>query len=255
MHDQIYDELRANAESLNDIERTRIGAENRLRSFEQGMADQSDRGLDTLRVTVDGLVAVEKRTINALEDLLQATPFWDWTNDTRGLGTKTVSRLIGAIGDPYMRPQIVDVDTGEILEDSRPRRGPAELWAYCGYHVIDGQRPRRKRGVQANWNSEAKMRAFLCAEGCVKSGGSKYREVYEDAREVAATKVHGHQCQNSKRPPAKSNGCGTQANPEWGAPGSPWRPGHQDAYAKGIVAKEILKDLWLMGRDRQPALA
>lgn len=51
-------------------------------------------------------------------------------------------------------------------------------------------------------------------------------------------------CKNTHRPPMKPNGCGTVAHPEWGEPGSPWRPGHINAHAHRIVHKELMRDFW-----------
>ena len=71
---------------------------------------------------------------------------------------------------------------------------------------------------------------------------SPYRDSYEDARLKYADATHDQECMNWSR--YSPNGCGTRANPEWGAPGSPWRPGHQHAAALRKVGKDFLDDLW-----------
>jgi hypothetical protein len=80
------------------------------------------------------------------------------------------------------------------------------------------------------------------------AAGSPFYKIYVEARQDAETKTHDRQCQNRKRPPQRSNGCGTIANPEWGAPGSPWRPGHVDMHAHRIVHKELLRELWQVSK-------
>jgi len=76
--------------------------------------------------------------------------------------------------------------------------------------------------------------------------GSRYWQVFEQAREGAQGNIHQRQCQNKKRPPLKPNGCGTVLHPEWGAPGSPWRKGHILMHAHRMVHKEFLRDLWVV---------
>ena len=226
------------ADFVDDMENIRKAMENRVRSLDQvkGMGGTAEH--DFFLGQAEAIKEIEAVAIKKLERTMKAHPLGGFVTRTSGIGLKQGARLLAATGNPYWND----------LYD-RPRRGPAELWAYCGLHVVDGHRPRRKKGVQANWNSTAKMRAFLVAESCIKSPTSPYRVVYDEARAKAETKTHTAQCQNSKRPPMKSNGCGTQANPEWGAPGSSWRAGHQHQYALGIVAKEILKDLWKEGKS------
>ena len=59
---------------------------------------------------------------------------------TIGLGLKQTGRLIGALGDP----------SWNALED-RPRRGPAELWAFSGYA------PGQQRRSEANRRAAEQM--------------------------------------------------------------------------------------------------
>lgn len=108
-----------------------------------------------------------------------------------------------------------------------------------------GLAPRRTRGQKANWSSTARSRVYVIAISCMKNTKSPYRAVYDEGREKYSTAVHHHVCRNTKRPPMGSNGCGTTANPEWGAVGSLLRPGHQHARALRLVMKAILKDLWI----------
>lgn len=73
---------------------------------------------------------------------------------------------------------------------------------------------------------------------------SPFFKLFIEAKTDGASHIHDRQCQNHKRPPMKPDGCGTVAHPEWGEPGSPWRPGHVLAHAHRIVHKEFLRELW-----------
>lgn len=268
--------LSIHSDSLDELEAVRIATQNRARSIRQvkggdGTSPEEQR----LLALVDALQALEHGVELDLKRSLRGHPLGGWVKRTKGVGEKQGARLIAAIGDPYWNAAA-----------DRPRRGPAELWAYCGYHVlhpgqsvgashtriagvdslgpdhalheaqnllvgaepsdttdhlpsdslatgVGGVAPRRSRGVKANWNDTAKMRAFLVAEACMKQRTSPYRTDYDAARVKYADAVHTVPCAR----------CGPKGKP---APtGSPLSLGHQHARALRIVAKNLLRDLFI----------
>ena len=220
------------AEMLDDIERTRIASENRLRSL-RAEFDEPHDAITVTKAIVDDLLKIERSSTKALERVMKDHPLGPWIKRTTGVGLKQGARLLAAIGDPYIRSQIYDEDGAEI-EPTRPRRGPAELWAYCG--LGDARAQRRQKGAVSNWNVKAKMRAFLVAESCMKATTSPYRSDYDDARAKYADAVHDEPCVR----------CGPAGHP---APaGSPLSLGHQHARALRKVAKEVLKDMYVEAR-------
>ncbi len=123
------------ADVLDDLERTRIANENRLRQLTRNEPDKDgiERGfgltLDqpqaaSVASLVDGLAAMEHQATLALRRQLRAHPLGPWVANTAGVGEKQGARLLAAIGDPYWN----------TLHD-RPRT-VSELWAFCGYHVL-----------------------------------------------------------------------------------------------------------------------
>lgn len=222
------------SDSLDDIEELRIATANRVRALTRTEQDSDGEyrglGLDarspevaTAIVMLEQMEALEHGAILSLKRELRRSPLFGWVKRNKGVGEKQAARLLSVIGDPYWND----------LHD-RPRT-VSELWAYAGYAVHDGVAQRRRRGVQANWNDKAKMRAFLIAQSCVKSSGP-YREVYDQARETYAAATHPHDCVR----------CGPAGKPALA--GSPLSAGHQHARALRLMAKEILKDLWLESR-------
>lgn len=222
--------LRFLAENLTDIEKVRIATANRLRILTRNEPDSDgiERGFglaDTplaisLAVSVEGMVAAEKAAAKALVAALRDSGYRPWVTGTIGIGERQGGRLLGAIGNPYWHP----------LYD-RPRT-VSELWAYAGLHVLPTQRPsadthfrsggeaaRRKKGEKANWSTEIKTRAYLCAESCMKQRTSPYRGTYEARRAHTAT-----------------------THPDWSA-------GHSHNDALRIVSKAILRDLWVYARE------
>lgn len=197
------------ADALDDWESQRKATDNRLRSLRQVKQLAGSRAEFKLAATAEAIRNLEHQAELELKRAMRDHPLGPWVQRTVGIGEKQAARLIAAIGDPYMRP--VRDDEGNIIGE-RPRRGPAELWAYCGY--APGQK--RQKGVRSNWNAAAKMRAYLCAESCIKQMHSPYRPVYDAARANWAdrdtTDLHKHN------------------------------------HALRCVAKAILKDLWCEAR-------
>lgn len=201
-----------------------------------------------------GIQQSEADATGQLEAELKKNPLWVWIEAQKGVGAKQAARFLVAIGDPLARPQIIHDDGTE--EPARKRK-VSELLSLCG-HGDPARRPRKgmtQADAMALGNPEAKKRLRLIAMTCLKLDGkpdkngrararSPYRDVYEAARAEYATRIHKDECRNRKPYWQAPNGCGTSAHPEWGAPGTPWRDGHQLGSALRIVGKQFVKDLY-----------
>lgn len=219
-----YSLLTIYADLLDDLERSRIATENRLRSLREvkGMAGTpEEERLDSIAM---GLAEAERKATNELRKAVKLHPLGEWIGKQVGVGEKQAGRLLGVLGDPAHR---LDPETGEMVP-----RTVSQLWSYCGYG--DASRQRRRRGEKANWNSDLKKRAFLIAESCIKQVGknSPYRAVYDETREKYADAVHAEECKR----------CGPSGKPA--QPGSDLSDGHKHARALRAVAKTFLRDLW-----------
>lgn len=195
----ISSELLFCAEYLDDIEKVRIATENRARSMQEDSIDTQFYDKQ-----VEAFQNLEHEAVLNLQKVMKRHPLGKWIEKTKGVGLKQGARLIASIGDI----------TYNHLDD-RPRRGPAELWAFCGYRPDQ----KRKKGVKSNWNPTAKMRAFLIAESCIKQRESPYRAVYDKARESWENRETSD--------------------------------GHKHNHALRVTAKAILKDLFLEARKIQ----
>ncbi len=240
------------ADTLDDVERVRIATENRLRALTRDEADSDGtiRGLGFSKehpivaqtaAQVSLLNELEKNAIKNLEQAIKETVFYPWVQEQKGVGSKQAGRLLAAVGDPYwMNRYEKDEKTGELhLVEERPRT-VGELWAYCGYSVVGGTSQARTKGQVSNWSSDARKRAYLVAASCIKSNGH-YREVYDDARAQYAEATHLGDCKR----------CGPSGKPALA--GSPLSAGHQHARSLRRISKEVLKDLWKIGRDHYEA--
>lgn len=234
------------AEAVSDLEKQRVATANRMRrlvtpsdaedkdGIGRGLGlDSSHPSVAAMAATLSGIEAIEKQAISMLEKQVRTSPLYPAIKSWKGVGDKQVARLLAKIGDPYWHGA-----------ENRPRT-LAELWSYCGYGVIDGVAPKRTRGVQSNWSEEARMRAWNIAGSCVKAianeengwAAGKHRLVYEAAKAKYAEAVHTKECVR----------CGPSGKPA--QVGSPLSDGHKHARAMRIVAKEVLRDLWLASRE------
>ena len=209
--------LFVHATAHHDLEQQRIASENRLRILTTSEPDEdgvirgfglNERHPDVARLASlnEGLKALEHEAELGLKAAFRRCAIHPWVRTQVGLGEKQAARLLAAIGDPY-----INSSTG------KPRTVSA-LWAYSGLHVIEGGAARRRKGVQSNWSTEAKTRAYLCATSCIKQAHSPYREVYLQRREHTLL-----------------------SHPDWTA-------GHSHADGLRVVSKEILKQMWREAR-------
>lgn len=166
------------------------------------------------------LTASEKECAKAMRhSLRRAAPhLYAWAKETRGVGEHTLARLLGAIGDPRMAyPHHWEGEGAArvLIADEPGPRNVGKLWAYCGC----GDPSRRRRAgmsaadAAALGNPRAKVAIHLMAEAQVKTVGSAYRHVYDEARIEYATREG-------------------------------WSLGRQHNAALRKVKKELLKDLW-----------
>ncbi|WP_280465989.1 hypothetical protein [Nocardia brasiliensis] len=257
---------------VDDLESVRIANANRVRQLTRTDADKDgeERGFGLtldhpevakLDVTVKALAAAEHDAILNLQRAMRKHPLASFQKRHKGIGEKQLARLLATIGDPYWN---------DLYE--RPRT-VSELWAYCGFHVIktsgsqygrdtqarnvagtqphtgghtlignqswnaSGVAPKRQRGQRSNWSEDARKRVWVIASAMPKFAGGTYEQVYRAAREKYTDAVHASDCVR----------CGPSGKPALA--GSPLSDGHKHARAVRIVAKEILKGLWLEARD------
>lgn len=280
------------ADVLDDIERVRIANENRLRQLTRSVEDKDGEtrgfGLDEshpdvarLAAIVDMLKKIEHDATLNLKRHMRRHPLGPWMKAQRGIGEKQGARLLAAIGDPYIRPEIIRAD-GTVLPEG-PRTASA-LVAYCGYHTLPvGQSASGIHGATAdgaslpagqqlsNIQQLPAGRDQPAARHPDHQGlGAQVSGVWAAARRTRGQKANwndkaksrlrmiaesmlkaGNRDRYDKRRAATVDRlhaipcaqCGTKGKP---APvGTSWKPGHQHADALRIVAKkDVLLPLW-----------
>jgi hypothetical protein len=212
--DQLLFSIRTLGELLDDLEQIRIANGNRVGAMEREFGDAF--GLDAIQAH---LTATEHQAELELVRLWRKHPLAPWAKTYRGLGEKSVARLIACIGDPADRPNV------------------AKLWAYCGHG--DPARSKKRKGMSQaelfkQGNPRAKRQVWLIAKSLLQADN---RDVYDAARLRYQDAVHEAACPQ----------CGPQGNPA--LPGSPLSKGHQHARAMRATGKAFLIDLWVASRE------
>lgn len=222
----------------------------------------------------DALRQVEDTAVLNLERAMTQHPLGPWVKAQRGLGLKQAGRLLAAIGDPYWRRELNYKDDNDVVVRTVPEgpRTVSALWAYAGLHVVSGQATsgeqanpagelggdpgqdgsdpqtsaagvaaRRKKGVKANWSTEAKTRAYLCAESCAK----------QLVKPCAVSTVEGenwaiHMPDGCKCSPFRVKYDARKAHTAKSWPEE--SDGHRHNDALRVASKEILKHLWREAR-------
>lgn len=272
------------ADCLDDIERTRIAQENRLRQLTRTGVDRDgeERGfglpLDqpqvaALAALVDALHEMEHAATLNLRRAMRSHPLGPWVKATVGVGEKQGARLIAVLGDPYWN----------TLHD-RPR-SVSELWAYCGLHVIS---PATQRCTDTHSRSGGGGQAHPghgapaphgSSAGVTKQGdpGHQTPGTQLPGAGVAPTRTRGQRSNWSTAAKTRAyliaESCIKQAHSPYravydtarakyaqavhavecrrcgpkgdpAAPGTPLSAGHQHGRAMRAVMKELLRDLW-----------
>jgi hypothetical protein len=255
------------ADILDDLERVRNANANRLRvmtlttadsdGFYRGFGlDESHPDVARLSAMVTTLDSLTHDATLQLQRQMRKHPLGPWAKAQRGIGEKQAARLLAAVGDPYWNTL-----------HNRPRT-VSELWAYCGLHTLpasheiddtqlglaggdtsstggdhagtDTQRTcvaaRRTKGQKSNWSSNAKSRAWLCIESCMKQLNATCKTDSGIGAHIDGCKCSPYRVVIDKR---RAHTAATHAD---------WKPGHSLNDAMRIASKELLKDLWREAR-------
>lgn len=238
------------ADIVDDLERTRIANENRLRMLTRAEVDEDgemrglgmderDPNVARTAALVDMLAKAEHQAVLNLNKLLREHPLGPWIKAQKGVGEKTAARLLAVVGDPY-----VNLQTGEV-------RTVSQLWAYCGH----GDPSRRKfKGMSQDdlfrlGNPTAKKRVWLIATAILKAGGGEEKAICAESDDqsssapLAAVYYARKHATEGREHVAECVRCGPSGKPA--LPGSPWSDAHRHADALRIVGKEFLRQLWL----------
>lgn len=158
--DALLEQIRLLGRTLDDLERVRIMNGNRGAAYER----EYGSAMPHHDIVQGHLKALEHLAVLELVRAWRKHPLAPWAKDVRGVGEKSIARLIAEIGDPA------------------ERENPGKLLAYCGHG--EALRKRRKGMSQEELfrcgNPRAKKQVYLIATSMLKAGN---RDVYDARRE------------------------------------------------------------------------
>jgi hypothetical protein len=230
--------LRVLAETLDDLQRLRIAAGNRVAAAERRYGD----ALPHLHEVLYPLVAAEHGAELMLRRVWRRHPLAPWAAAIPGAGEKLMARLVAITGEPRLRAvgHWAQDATGTRVwaVDGHEERSAGELLAYCGHG--DPARSASRGMTQAELfkagSPAAKQAAWKLGYQFMRTPGSPYRERYLRERERYAAKTHARACPR----------CGPAGRPA--LPGSPWSENHKHHAAIRNTTHAFLVDLWRESR-------
>lgn len=245
--------FRSTAEGLTDAKQARIATVNRV-----------ERGGTADALLGQQMIALARNLETTYEDMLatqyeQAVPAHvrEWAAAIPGFGSGVLfARILGVLGHPRIAVPYRWEGRDLIAAGPPYDRTVRQLWQYAGCgdperHPVKDMTRDEKLAMGKRTTLRPLLYTFssYLEKSPTRSpavAGSRYYKLLTTAKEAAQGNTHARECRNRKRPPMTSNGCGTVQHPEWGEPGSPWRPGHIRMHAHRIVHKEFLRDLWVI---------
>lgn len=268
--------FRSVAEGLTDAIKARSSVENRVKRG--GGAADAVQAQAMIKAARDLEGTFRDLLIAAYEAQVPAE-IREWAAGIPGLGDgELFARILGVLGHPRIAiPWVWEEGSSAPVPAGPPylRDRHQQLWQYAGCGdpqtrpSVLGHRPSREELLKAGKLRSVRPLLFTFTSYLVRMHNrsetirdSAYYQLYVQARAEAAGhegpcgtgkwplpcaethRRHEHTCKNTKRPPNSPNGCGIVLHPEWGEPGSPWRPAHVNMHAHRVVQKEFLHDLW-----------
>ena len=214
-----YEILRIQIEGMYDVQNIRFGTNNQIRSylrrfllglgFKGKKKDETDsvewndeeirkmlqlalkkKKIEQERYDVminvlseaDKYKELEKELERKIEPILKKEPIWQkWLINVKGINTRSVARLL------------------KNYEYCERFDNVAKLWAYSGYHVVDGHAVKPVKGQKLNYNARAKTDMFVVGE-CLIRASSSYKQFYNKVKlgyqnnpiHIEKTKLHIH---------------------------------------------------------------
>lgn len=269
--DRSLETIRTLGRLLDDLERVRIMNSNRIGALERSYGESLPHLLEIATPLNQAEHLAELELVRAW----RKHPLAPWAKESRGVGEKSIARLIAEIGAPAIgskghwetsknganpdtedqAPDAPDEEataqtddqsadaskkSREWIIDEYFERTVSQLWAYCG--VGDPARSRIPKGaVQSDLLKRGKPRAkkqlYLIATSMLKSGIRGGEPVSNWGEFYVNARVkYADRVHAADCPPCHAS------------TGDPWKPGHQHMAALRLMEKEFLKELWKQDR-------
>jgi len=144
-------------------------------------------------------------------------PVWDWLTSIKGLGAGSLAaQLLAQIDDIMLFATV------------------SKLWRFAGYAVFDGKREYPESGELRHYSTRLKSTLFLIVDQFIRHQTPMWVDLYYAEKERLRVKWP----EKIQLPPG--------SKPAWA-----YGDGHIDRMARRKVAKELLKQLWIVWRRQE----
>lgn len=128
-----------------------------------------------------GVKETEEQAKKMLKTYVEAEPIWNiYLSNVKGMGYVLAANLIKSVG--YCEK----ADT------------VSQLWAFCGYHVVNGKAPKREKGKMLGFNLELKTMVWKISDSLMKGNKGYYRGIYDSEKEKQLNRVYSKGVLNEK---------------------------------------------------------
>lgn len=126
-----------------------------------------------LTLKTGGVRETEEKAKKMLKDFVGPEPIWNrFLSKIKGISYVLSANLIKELG--YCE----EADT------------VSQLWAYCGYHVVNGKAPKREKGKKLGFNLKLRTMVYKVSESLMKGNKGYYRSVYDSEKAKQLDRVH-----------------------------------------------------------------
>lgn len=257
--------LRAHCMQIRKLEQSKVGIELQISAVERsGMP--SDLIMPAMHAALEPLAAQVEELKAGLMGFVAGTAIEGWIETYKGLGPAVVYG-VGLM--PPLSPAWIPDPSEEPLNYMRSVRA---TWKYAGLDVRDGVAPKRRAGEFSGFNAFLKAvwiyRVGVSIEKTSKADRSGYRGLYV-ARKASTLLTHPPmqelgECEHCDAARASSRAKRAVKNQTRerqalagdcaGAGGIHWSDGHRRADALRYLAKQVLKDAWLVANGKLPSV-
>lgn len=155
--------LRALVDHRETLQRERIKWSNRVNAVANGADEVNPQDMALAQKWAEIYVKLEHAADLEIGRVVKQHPMMEQLRAVRGVGPTLGAKLLA----------MIDISRSETA---------SQLWRYCGYAVIDGQRERPTKGERLHYNARLKTTLYLVATSFLR-GGSPYRRVYDSAKQ------------------------------------------------------------------------
>jgi len=148
----------------------------RILQEEGKLTDQENRYIKKVLEVQKQSEKYEKEYQKLMQEYVESEPIYtEFLSKIRGISAVLSANLIKEFGHCENAPHI------------------SSLWKYCGMHVINGEAPKRKKGVKLDFSLKRRTMVWKISDSFIKQRTPFYREIYDREKERQLKLMEGEE--------------------------------------------------------------